>query len=131
MKVKVIVVGVVMVCLSAAVAFGHHSFAGTYKLKDTIKVEGTITRLLVRNPHSMLEIESPDESGKMQLWIIEWAAGGQLAATAWTKTLKPGDPVVAMGNPARADGWRKMRLTSLKRTTDGLEWGRRPGEVVD
>jgi hypothetical protein len=126
-----IVGSVATICLFAAAAFAHHSFAATYILKDTIEVEGNVTRLLIRNPHSMLEIESPDDKGKMQVWIIEWAAGNQLAQSPWTKTLKPGDPVVAVGNPARAEGWRKMRLTSLKRKTDGLEWGRRPGEVVD
>jgi hypothetical protein len=129
-RVKIALIFVVAL-LFATAAYAHHSFAATYRLKDTVTIEGKVTRLMIRNPHSMLEFEVRDPNGSVQHWSAEWGAANQLSRAPWTKTLRPGDPVIVSGNPARAETNRRMRLTNLKRTSDGMEWGRDPGEVVD
>ncbi len=113
-------------------AYAHHSFGGTYELKKEIKIEGKLVQFLFRNPHSFVHVEATDESGKVQRWAVEWAGGGQLAGQGMTRTtLKVGDPVIIRGNPSRTPGEPRLRMVAFKRTSDGLGWGDRPGEVVD
>ena len=61
----------------------------------------------------------------------EWGGAGQLGGQGVTRdTLKPGDVVVITGNPGRDAADHRMRMVSLKRTSDGFGWGSKPGEVV-
>lgn len=125
---------VVVVCLlvSGASASAHHSFAATYHEDKTVKIEGKIAQFLFRNPHSFVHIQAPDESGAMQRWAVEWGGTGQLAGQGVTaETLKAGQNVIVTGNPGRNPADHRIRMVTLRRTSDGFGWGTRPGEVVD
>jgi len=110
----------------------HHSFAATYDTTKTVTIEGKVTQFLLRNPHSFLHVLVIDKDGKEQTWNIEWAAAGQLGGAGVTRdALKVGDPVVITGNPARDPADQRLRMVTVKRTSDGFNWGFRPGQVVD
>jgi len=131
-KGKMLVLALAGALLFGITAYAHHSFAGTYDLSQQIKVEGKLVQFLFRNPHSFVHIAAPDAHGQMQRWAIEWTGGGQLAGSSIQKTtLKVGDPVIITGNPTRTAGERRLRMVTFKRTSDGLSWGNRAGEVVD
>lgn len=40
------------VVLAAQPAFAHHGFAVHYDVADQVRLEGTIDRVLLKNPHS-------------------------------------------------------------------------------
>ena len=104
-------------------ARAHHSFAATYFVDQNIKIEGTITQFLYRNPHSFLKVQAPDDKGQMQTWSIEWGGGAQLTQDHVTRdTLKPGDHVIVTGNPGRDPAEHRIRMHSITRTTDGWKW---------
>lgn len=87
---------------------------------------------MYRNPHSFVSIEAPDESGVMQRWGVEWGGSGQLGNQGVTReTLKVGDILIITGNPGRNAADHRIRMSTLKRKSDGFEWGQRKGEVVD
>jgi hypothetical protein len=131
-KAKLIVLLVTVMLLSTVAAYAHHSFAATYFENKQVKIEGKIIQFLFRNPHSFVHVDAPDESGVMQKWMIEWGGAGLLQGQGVTRdTLKVGDPVVITGNPGRDAADHRMRMVSLKRTTDGFGWGQRAGEVVE
>src|SRR4029079_17613951 len=65
MKKKIAVVVIGGTLLTGATAGAHHSFPATYSVNRTIRIEGKVTQLLLRNPHSFLQIEAPDVSGQM------------------------------------------------------------------
>jgi hypothetical protein len=110
----------------------HHSFTAVYDVSNTIEVEGKIVQFLFRNPHSVLHVLAPDESGEMTRWAIEWQGATQLGAGGISaQFLRPGDPVIVTGNPGRNPAEHRIRMLAIKRTTDGFGWGTRPGEVVD
>ena len=44
--------------------FAHHNIERTYDLKREVRLEGKIRQLLLRNPHSFLQIEVTDRMGK-------------------------------------------------------------------
>jgi hypothetical protein len=118
--------------LSGGSAYAHHSFAATYHEDQTIKIEGTMVQFQFRNPHSFVQVDAPDQTGKMQRWGIEWGGAGQLGGQGVNRyTLKAGDKVIITGNPGRTPEDHRIRMVTLKRTSDGFGWGQREGEVVD
>ena len=55
-------------------AYAHHSFAATYFTDRTITLKGEVVQFMYRNPHTLLQIVVPDESGQSVRWAVEWAA---------------------------------------------------------
>lgn len=118
--------------MSCMAAYGHHSFTATYDTAKTVTIEGKVTQFLLRNPHSFLHVTVVDKDGKEQNWNVEWAAAGQLdGAGVNRESLKVGDPVVITGNPARDPADQRIRMVTVKRTSDGFNWGFRQGQVVE
>jgi len=113
-------------------AFAHHSLGATYEGDKEVKLEGKIVQLLLRNPHSFLQIDVPDKDGTMQRWSLEWRSSGQLGQAGIKRdTLKAGDDVVITANPSRTKGDNRGALKTLHRTSDGFGWGTRPGETIE
>ena len=57
-----------------AASHAHHSFAGTYREGELLKLEGTIVQFQIRNPHSFINFEVVDENGNKLLWGGEWGS---------------------------------------------------------
>ena len=125
-----LVVGFATALLFAGVLSAHHSFSATYNMDKTVTIEGRVTQFLLRNPHSFLHVAVTGNSGKEEIWNVEWAAAGQLAGT-FVDSLKAGDPVVINGNPARDAADMRLRMVNVKRTSDGSNWGFRQGQTVN
>jgi hypothetical protein len=131
MKRKMLV-GLAGLLMCGMAAFAHHSLGATYESDKEIKLEGKIVQLLLRNPHSFLQIDVPDKDGSMQRWSLEWRGSGQLGQAGIKRdTLKSGDDVVITANPSRTKGDNRGALKTLHRTSDGFGWGTRPGETID
>jgi hypothetical protein len=113
-------------------AYAHHSLGATYESDKEVKLEGKIVQLLLRNPHSFLQIDVPDKDGTLQRWSLEWRGSGQLGQAGIKRdTLKAGDAVVITANPSRTKGDNRGALKTLHRTSDGFGWGTRPGETIE
>jgi hypothetical protein len=85
-------------------AIAHHASAPFYDETKTVEVQGTVTRFLVRNPHSFLYFEATDEKGQKVEWQVELGAASSLSRTGWTPdTLKPGMVIKVTGRPSRAE----------------------------
>src|SRR5690349_2140023 len=116
--------------LAVATVSAHHSFTATYNTDKTMTIEGTVAQFLLRNPHSFLHVLVKTKDGKEEIWNVEWAAAGQLAGTL-ANSLKAGDPVVVSGNPARDAADLRIRMVSVKRTSDGASWGFGNGQTFN
>src|ERR1051325_1643373 len=82
--------------------YAHHSLSATYVPDKEVTLNGKIVEILLRNPHSFLQIEAPDETGAMQRWSLEWRSSGQLGQDGIKRdTLKIGDEVTITMNPSR------------------------------
>lgn len=96
-------------------AIAHHSAAPFYDSTRRAEAQGTVTRLLLKNPHSYLYFES-QEGGKKIEWQIELGSAASLARTGWTQeTLKPGTTVKVSGQPSRAEGSHGMCCAKITR----------------
>ena len=120
------------VFLSSMTAYAHHSQAAQYDTSKQVKIEGTLVQFQLRNPHAFVQIEAPDENGKLVRWSIEWGGVGQLNDQGVTRTtLKYGDVVVITAQPSRTPNDHKLHMLTLRRPSDGFGWGTRPGEVIE
>jgi hypothetical protein len=115
---------VAAVVISGGRANAHHSFAATYFEDKSQTIEGELVQFLFRNPHSMVHVEAKDANGQVIRWVIEWAAGAQLARSGVTReTLRPGDHVIVTGSPARVAEDHRVRMKTITRPWDGWKWG--------
>lgn len=102
--------------LMAGSAFGHHAQAPFFDQERTVEVRGTVVRWVFRNPHPVLEVEAPNDSGETVIWAVQFAPATVLAKRGWTEgTFKPGDGVVATGHPSRAPGTYGLEHRGIER----------------
>jgi len=127
-----LVLGFTAMLLLAAAAWAHHSLGATYDANKTITLDGKILQLLLRNPHSFIQVEVVDEKGEMQRWSLEWRSAGSLGQQGIKRdSLKAGEEVIVTVHPSRTPDDHRAALVTLHRKSDGFGWGTRPGEVVE
>ena len=86
-----------MTMMPAASVLAHHSLAN-YDTTTAVRVKGTIVKLHLINPHSILYLEERSSDGAIQRWAVEGPAVPQLARRGFaTDTLKAGDVVEVCG----------------------------------
>ena len=96
-------------------AVAHHG-AAAYDRSVTLTLKATVTEFVFRNPHIIISFDAPDESGKVVHWAAEGGSSSGLARRGWTyKTLKAGDQVTVVGNPARGMEGKDARVMALTR----------------
>ncbi len=91
----------------ATPALAHHGRGGTYDMKRQVALKGTVAEILWRNPHIVIYVDAPDESGTLVRWAIEHSNITTLAMQGYGRnTLRAGQDVTAVVFPG-ADGTRK------------------------
>ena len=131
-RVLLLAVGAALAIFSTGTSLSaHHSYAATYDVSKSIKLEGKLLQFIYRNPHSFVHVEAPDENGVQQRWAVEWGGTTQLGRQGVSReSLRVGDEVVIVGHPSRVPGEYRLVMVTLKRPIDGFVWGERTGEAV-
>ncbi len=127
MKFRLPTLSLAAVLAAGAFAYGHHSFAGTYREDEIVTLEGTVAEFNIRNPHSFILFEVKDKEGKVTRWGGEWGGVTQLSQGGVNRfTLKVGDKIVIEGAPARDSLDRKVLVRGVVRpattTTPEFRW---------
>ena len=100
----------------------HHSAAAAYDESKHVEAQGTVMKILVRNPHSWIFLESADDKGQKIEWQIEM---GGVPSMAWAKDGLPiGTVVKVAGHPSRAEGSHGMTGATFTKA-DGTPIGPR------
>lgn len=82
--------------LAAAPVLAHHSLAAKYDTRQTIMLNGTVTKITWDNPHVHLYIQGTDS------WEFELGSPNLLILNGWKlDTFRRGDHVVVTAYPAR------------------------------
>ena len=87
----------------AAAAMAHHSF-GQFEMSKPLHVSGTLTEMHFINPHSYMEIEVVDSSGRKSRIRCEMRAATLLKRSGWSADMfKVGSHIEVDGHPHRTD----------------------------
>ena len=93
--------------------YAHHGFTSWFDVTRSVTIKGTVTGFDWTNPHSYIYLDVKNEKGAVEEWRIELGAPGMLARAGWRRdTLKSGDEITAIGNPAK-DGKPLMHLSKI------------------
>ena len=118
---SVLVLGLLV---TAVPVVAHHSSAEAYDGSKKVEAQGSITKILLRNPHSFAFLETTDEKGQKIEWQIEM---GGVPSMAWAKDGLPiGAVVKVAGHPSRAPGSHGITGATFAKT-DGTPIGPRGG----
>ena len=89
----------------AVPAIAHHSGAGF--ATNTIEISGVVKEFQFKNPHSWIQVNVTDATGKMVEWSIEWGSPNQLGREGYRPSTFPAGAKVSFkihpmsnGNPA-------------------------------
>jgi len=119
-----------LVVLLGGVPLGaHHAFSSEFDITKPLKLQGTLTKWEMINPHSWFHIDVKNADGTVAAWLIEGGSPNQLIRLGVTKnTLKVGTEFLIEGYQAR-DGTNKAvgRNFQLPDGTRFLFGGSAPG----
>lgn len=105
-KRALVVVGVGLL-LGAAPVWAHHAFSAEFDVKKPMKLQGTLTRWEMVNPHSWFHIDVKGPDGAVVPWLIEGGSPNQLIRLGVTKnSLSVGTELLIEGYLAK-DGTNK------------------------
>lgn len=114
-------------CVIATQAYAHHSFPDIFVEGRTVTIQGELAQILLRNPHSIVQVVVKEKNGSLARYAVEWLGATELGGQGVTpQTLKLGDYVVISGTPGRNPEDHRVRMTSLLRPKDGFGWTVRP-----
>lgn len=83
----------------AGPAFAHHSTASFDNTK-IVELKGVVKEFQWTNPHTWIQLNVTDDSGKVVEWSIEGGSPGTLSRNGWrASTFKPGDVVTIKARP--------------------------------
>jgi len=128
MKLTVVLVlgAALSLCIAPARIAAHHG-SSNYDMSKSVSVKGTITQFAFINPHSSIHLESKDDKGNVEQWLIEADSPNNLARAGWNReSLKAGEMVTIVGNRLK-DGSNVMRLQKVI-FSDGRELKPREGD---
>jgi len=103
---RAVVVGVGLL-LAAAPLWAHHAFSAEFDVSKPMKLQGTLTKWEMINPHSWFHLDVKGPDGQVVSWLIEGGSPNQLIRLGVTKnTLSVGAELVIEGYLAK-DGTNK------------------------
>lgn len=128
-----VAVAIVGVLLAASSALAHHSFASEFDVNKPIKLQGTLTKWEMVNPHSWFHIDVKGPDGKVTTWMIEGGSPNQLIRIGVTKNTVPAGTTLVVEAYQSKDGGTKAvgRNFVLADGTRLFLGGSAPGGVPD
>jgi hypothetical protein len=108
MRIKsAVVMAVGGLLLAAGSALAHHAFAAEFDVNKPIKLQGTLTKWEMVNPHSWFHIDVKGPDGKVSEWLVEGGSPNQLIRMGVTKNTVPAGTALTIEAYQSKDGNNK------------------------
>lgn len=95
---------IAMLLLASLPALAHHAFAAEFDEKRPIKLQGTVVKWDLINPHSWIHLDVKDADGKVTSWMIEGGSPNALLRLGFTKNSLPAGTVIVVDGYQAKDG---------------------------
>jgi hypothetical protein len=120
MRTKLFVICAAAGMLMAALPlWAHHAFAAEFDDKRPLKLEGTVVKWELVNPHSWIRLNVKGADGATTEWMIEGGSPNALLRLGFTKNaLPPGTEIIVEGYQAK-DGANRAVGANLTFAKDG------------
>src|SRR5688500_6227315 len=81
--------------MAAGPVWSHHAFSAEFDVEKPMKLEGTLVKWEMINPHSWFHIDVKAPDGTVVTWMIEGGSPNQLIRLGVTKhTIPVGTPLI-------------------------------------
>jgi Family of unknown function (DUF6152) len=127
------IAAVAVLLMAALPAAAHHAFAAEFDSNKPVKLQGTVVKVDMVNPHSWIHVAVKNADGTTTEWMIEGGSPNALIRHGFTKkTLPVGTEIIFEGFQAkdgsfRANG-RDIMLPSGKKLFLGSSGDQGPPE---
>jgi hypothetical protein len=102
MRTKRAVAVAVGLLLAATSVMAHHAFSAEFDINRPVKLDGTLTKWELINPHTWFHIDVKDADGNVVPWMVEGGSPNQLIKGGVTKyTLAIGTELIIEGYQAK------------------------------
>ena len=89
--------------------WAHHAFAAEFDASKPLKLQGTVTKWELVNPHSWIHLDVKGPDGKVVEWMVEGGSPNSLFRLGFTKdSLPPGSQIVVEGYAAKDGSTRAV-----------------------
>jgi hypothetical protein len=90
-----------LLAAAALPAIAHHSFS-MFDAQKEVVLKGAVKEFQWSNPHTWIQLNVTDDSGKVVEWSIEGGSPNLVGRQGWKRnTFKPGDQVQITVHPLR------------------------------
>ena len=100
--------GILAVCglvLAAGPVAAHHALVAQYDMDKPIEITGTLNKLEIINPHSMLHLDVKNPNGSVTAWVFQTTNAGSLRSKGLVRSgpgsLEQGATYMVKGFAAR------------------------------
>lgn len=100
-------------------AQAHHAFSAEFDVSRPVNLTGPVVEIEWTNPHAWMHIETQDQEGVKQRWVVELVGINALVRIGFTrKSVKIGEALTVQGFGAR-NGSNTANASSIARAESG------------